>query len=378
MSNKSIFNYLLLGMSLLFTKASLYAQDTNNEPVSQCTEQLVKAQLLFDEGRIHEVPGALDLKSSCFHKKGVDVLSIEQKSTAYRLLVLTYLQLNNKEMADGMMFELLEVNPEYKLDKAIDPVEFENLYRTYRTKPIIKVALKGGTNATTFNYTARINVFDEARDIDYTLGSQFGISGEFDISNLRKKNTTDKDLLLFNPEIFYSTKKITHFYKDHSFISNRITEYSYGSLDVRLMVNYLIEKFSGERFQFHLSLGVSGDLIVNYTGQGIDGTPTAPGGNLEKSFLITLENYKKYQVGVIAGTSLRIKVGRPWLIMDLRYNYYVTDPLILDQTYSISSDITGSADFVLNPGFMQYLNANIGVSVPIFNHEKLKEFTTNE
>jgi hypothetical protein len=127
---------LLTSISLIIVVQSLWAQNT-------CTEQLRIAQRRYDGGMLDEIPNIL---SPCLRSG----FTKEEKVTAYKLLIQTYLFSERIDEADAIMLQFLNDFPEYSLAPN-DHKEFITLYRTYRTDPIMKIegSLGGNFSMTT-------------------------------------------------------------------------------------------------------------------------------------------------------------------------------------------------------------------------------------
>ena len=109
-----------------------------------CTQTLRQARTVFDEGRIHEIEGLLQ---SCIENG----LNDDERTEAYRLLILSYIYLDETEKADNAMLALLRDNHAYEINETADPTELINLYRTFRTKPIFFWGFKAGLGTTFIN-----------------------------------------------------------------------------------------------------------------------------------------------------------------------------------------------------------------------------------
>ena len=105
-----------------------------------CTVKLNQAQKLYEEGKIEKIPGLI---SDCL-ESGFDK---ESKVNALRLLTLVYLFDDNTELAEKSLVEMLDINPEYKINPNVDPVEFIRLYKTFRTDPVFSVGAIIGNNS---------------------------------------------------------------------------------------------------------------------------------------------------------------------------------------------------------------------------------------
>jgi len=101
-----------------------------------CSQMLIQAQRRFDEGQLDNIPQMLE---SCI----LSGFTKEERLNAQRLLVLTYLFRNDIPNADEQMLHFLKQFPEYRITPS-DPKEFVNLYKTYRTAPILRIEPYGG------------------------------------------------------------------------------------------------------------------------------------------------------------------------------------------------------------------------------------------
>ncbi len=349
-----------------------------NAQALSCTEQLQAAQTAFDAGKIQEVDKILRIKGSCFMSKDESALTPEEKFQGYRLLTLTYLQMDEIDKADDMMLLMLGANPEYQVNPAVDPTEFINLYNTWRTKPIFKGGLMGGANTAFFQNTTRWDVFDEPNHLTPTLGSQFGGVMEFDITDIINKESTEKDKFLITTELFFSSKKLTRTKGDEfTFMEDQTIVFTHSSLDLRALFNYNLVKKPG--FQLFATLGGSMDWLLINDVQAVAGSVEASGGETVESTKKDIGiMYKNFSGAVLGGSSLRIKVGRPWLVLDIRYHYYFTDPFIPENRFSMPEINIDNGGMIPSSGYLSYYSANLGVLVPVFKHVKKKTNSYDE
>ena len=96
--------------------------------------ELQQARTSYDAGRLDEIPSTLlknvnDMESIVVQK--------DEKAESYRLLVLSYIYLDEPAKADDAMLQLLKVDKEFEPAKN-DPAEFTNLWKAYRTTPIFR------------------------------------------------------------------------------------------------------------------------------------------------------------------------------------------------------------------------------------------------
>ncbi|MGE4288470.1 MAG: hypothetical protein AB7E36_07260 [Salinivirgaceae bacterium] len=121
---------ILLALSVFASKAK--AQES-------CILKLNEAEKLYDEGKIERIP---ELLNSCIDAG----FNKENKIAALKLLTLVYLFEDNQTKAENTLLKLLKTDPEFKINRAIDPVEFIRLYDSYNTSPVFSIGLTGGTS----------------------------------------------------------------------------------------------------------------------------------------------------------------------------------------------------------------------------------------
>ena len=122
---------LVLLLGVLVLAFSGWAQST-------CSEQLRLAQLRYDGGLLEDIPSILE---PCLKRGFTD----EEKLSAYKLLIQTYIFSDMPEKADEVMLRFLREFPKYSISE-VDSREFVNLYGTYRTTPILKIETRLGLN----------------------------------------------------------------------------------------------------------------------------------------------------------------------------------------------------------------------------------------
>jgi len=92
---------------------------------TSCAQTIRLATSVYEQGRLHELP---DLLKNCLNSG----FTQQERVTAYKLLTLSYIYLEEPEKADESMLKLLETNPYFEINAAVDPAEFIALYNTFR------------------------------------------------------------------------------------------------------------------------------------------------------------------------------------------------------------------------------------------------------
>lgn len=170
----------LLLILMLLAVAESWAQ-------TACSQKLAEAQESFNQGHFYGIPSML--------KNCIDAgFSNEQRIEAYKLLTVVYLYIDDPIGAENSYLELLELDPEHKVDPAIDPIEIIYLNDKFTTTPfftlqLLKLGINatipfvinnysvGNTNLNTENYEIGIG-FTLGAGVDYNLSDYFSIGLE--------------------------------------------------------------------------------------------------------------------------------------------------------------------------------------------------------
>lgn len=118
MSKKGFYSALILILSVV----TLASAQTN------CERNLLEAQNDYRNGNLYEIPSLLE---DCINN-GFDR---QQKMDAYKLLTLTFLNINQPSAAKRSLTRLMKLNPEFEANPATDPEEFVLLYKKVRQSP---------------------------------------------------------------------------------------------------------------------------------------------------------------------------------------------------------------------------------------------------
>src|SRR6188768_1109623 len=125
---KRLTPYLLL----LLASSQVFGQET-----SSCTQTLRLAQTTYESGRLHQLE---EILSKCLN----DGFNQEERRQGYKLLVQSYIYLEEPEKADAAMLNLLSTDQFFRPNPDVDPAEFVSLFNRFRTKPLFRVGLKLG------------------------------------------------------------------------------------------------------------------------------------------------------------------------------------------------------------------------------------------
>lgn len=217
------FNFLLV-LLLTFT---VFA--TKARAQEACILKLNEAEKLYDEGKIERIPELLnDCIDEGFNK--------ENKIAALKLLALVYLFEDNQAKAENALLKLLKTDPEFKINRAIDPVEFIRLFDSYNTAPVFSIGLTGGatlSNPQLFE-TYTTYEFDQAATqylnngmgfiiglkVTYHINTKFDLSVEPGISSYKfrvREKTGDNFQTTINESLTLIDIPINGAYKVYKF-----------------------------------------------------------------------------------------------------------------------------------------------------------------
>ncbi len=173
---------------------------------SGCDKALIAAENLYQSGQLYDIPERL---LPCLESG----FNYQEKQSAYRLLVLTYLNINREEQAKSTLHKLLRLNPDYLITKEKDPVELYNLYRQFRVDPVFYIGMKGGavvTSPVTLRQRSSSSLGTGAGK-SYQPFYGFSLGGDFAFPLL-------KNLLLeFSPAYGRSSYRFQSFYLTNAF-----------------------------------------------------------------------------------------------------------------------------------------------------------------
>jgi len=289
---------LLIPIFFLFSYATSFAQD-------DCTVKLREAQKLYEEGKIEKVPDLIDnCIESGFNK--------ENKVTALRLLTLVYLYEDNLPKAEETLLRLLKVQPEYKVNHNVDPIEFVRLFASYNTKSVFSVGLIGGGVLTSPRLIQTYSVYDyDKANPDYSaasLGISIGIKGIYHLNS--------KYDLVFEPK-----------FTSHSFtINEEVTELSnFSAIEKMAYIDFPISAtykfYSYREFDFFAEAGAGFSILLSdELSDPITEYPEGENNDIKSSSINRIDYRNKYLVSGILGAGIKYNMKRDNVQLNFRYN----------------------------------------------------------
>ena len=350
---------------LTFLIFSLFATNALAQE-ERCTQNLEEAQLRYDEGRIQDVE---PLVLNCLE---TNVFDKAQSVQALRLLILSAIFQHRDEQADDMMLDLLQTDHEFVPDEALDPVDFINLYNSYRTKPIFSLGIKGGQNWSFNDVQQMHTVGQQGWKKEYSIinGLQAGLLFEYEF----------KPRWILYPEIHYSQKRYT---KEEIFmgivsnteISTSKIEEVMNWIELPVSVQYIFTNsakfkpyaFAGGAVTYLISAEYPGDnTIRERLGTGSS--------QVQLATIITKNDRNRLNFNALGGAGIKLKVGEGYFTVEARFNYQLTT-LTVD-----GNGLTATDEPDLAHGLWEWYDSfkqhsaliMLGYTLNIYNPEKLQ------
>jgi hypothetical protein len=362
---------LLAGIAILILTWNANAQN--------CTQTLRTARTTYDQGRLQEIPTILE---ACFNKNEWDQ---SQRVEAYRILVLTYIYLEEPAKADEAMLNILHTDNFFEPNPASDPVEFQMLYKKFRTKPLFKIGLKFGVNTNHIDVIENHYIWAASRGngkYKSNFGIQVGIIFEKDLKYLKER-------LAFNPELFYSSSGFIYSNTNPLSIDQgadgqtdpKNPESNTGEVEhqiqqsrmvLNLMAQYKLGKLNTPRskvFTPYLAFGPSLGYLMSSSFSG----NTNVGEEKTGSSLNTKDNYQTLTFGLVVSGGVKLKVGGFYITADIRYQRGLMNIVNEKNRLVWTSENAELLDYGYtdNDFSVSQSMVNIGIIVPYFSPKKL-------
>ncbi|MBE9467441.1 MAG: PorT family protein [Bacteroidetes bacterium] len=345
---KLFFKNIILLISFLLLSANISAQD-------DCALNLKEAQKLYTQGIIEEIPALLN---PCLEQG----FNTEDKIQAYKLLILTYLFDDNKELAEETMLKFLKTNPEYKLNPAIDPAEFIFLFNSYNTKPIFELGVTAGLNYSFPFITKLFGPGNVATDVSKYkssgMGVQFGpkfichISDKYDIGT----------------QVVYSQKKFE--------LTSALSDFSKTSLietqkliHIPVVAYYKFELT--EKIKPYVLSGLAYSYLFDASYKPVRQYTDNSSNDVSGSDFSLKDFRRKNNVSIIVGAGARYKIPHGNIFFNIKYSLDLLNQVNVDNRLSdfdfISRYYSYDSNFNINN-----LTISVGYLYSIFNHKKIK------
>jgi hypothetical protein len=343
---KSIVFFALLSIALASPMSS-FAQ-------TACAVTLRTARTTYDEGRLHELPGLLApcLKSGFTQQEAVE---------AYKLLVLSYIYLEEPAKADEAMLALLQTDPYFEVNESADAAEFIALYRTFRTWPVYRVGAKAGVNATQPYITSYVDAVEGAQ-VSYAPAVSFMSGLVFEIPVA--------DRLTLNPEAYFQMR--TFLYESELKLSDDLTNSSEGkevqtSVSVPVSLQYAIAR---TKLNPYISAGVSVDYLLK-SSITMNRLRVNANSIQERTFDVT-DSRERIQVNAVASAGIKSRLGGGFVVTELRLSYGLTGINDPATAFTLDDYLLFDNGYADNSMRLNSISLTVGYVYNVFHPKKLK------
>ena len=343
------FQHILLLLLILFGSISVsYGQNV-------CSQTLKKAQKLYDQGQLNDVPALLE---SCIK----DGFTRNEALQAWRLKSLVYIFQDEDSLADYAITQLLKIDPEYQYNKAVDPAEFVKLYNRNKSIPWISLGILAGVNYAQpfvshpygFGNTSN-SPGQYSQKIDSSFGFQAGISS--DIRIFKGLNANVSFMFIQNTTNYRTT------INDYTVSKLQETQ---NILDLPILVKY---NFLQTRFTPYIQAGASGSFLINSSGKAnrVNGSVQETGPDIDMS---NLRNRLRYNF--ILGGGLKYKFGYNYILLDVRYYIGMVNQADPTKRYT-NTDLTYKYGYADSDFRLNNLSISLGFYRSFYTTKRIKE-----
>lgn len=359
-----LFYILFILISLAFSNS--FGQD--------CANTLAEAKDVYEQGLLEKVPKILDncLKTEGFKKA--------QQIEAYKLLTLTYLFDDQQTKADEAMLQLLKLEPELEVNPAVDPIEFIELFNSYRTLPLYSFGIVVGSNFTVIERKDRYGVEPLS---DLSSGSsnfskyldKFGFMGGLKANRYLSKN------LELNLDILYRINRLD--FQASSMFDFATVESKERQSWIYFPLSLTYDFWAGNKKVWPyarlgigtgIRLDVESELTREYT--SVNGVEVLQGGVSGQPVDMKDQRRGLYLWG-IAGAGIKYKVKRGYLFADLRYNYGIMNAVNTTNRYS-NPELIYQYYYVDDDFSMHSFNFTVGLVRSLYKPKKLMVTSNNK
>lgn len=319
-----------------------------------CAVTLRTARATYDEGRLHELPALLApcLKSGFTRQEAVE---------AYKLLVLSYIYLEEPAKADEAMLALLRTDPYFEINESADAAEFIALYRTFRTWPVYRVGAKTGVNATQPHVISYVDAV-EGSQVSYTPALNFMSGLVFEIPVAKR--------LTLNPEAYFQLR--TFLYESELNLGDNLTNSSEGKevqtlVSVPVSLQYSLGK---SKLNPYVSAGVSVGYLMK---SSITMSRLRVNANSiqERTFDVT-SSRERIHINALASAGIKARLGSGFVVTELRLTYGLTGINDASSAFTIDDYLLFDNGYADNSMRLNALSLTVGYVYNVFHPKKLK------
>ncbi|TAG56706.1 MAG: PorT family protein [Cytophagales bacterium] len=351
--HKTIF--LFLGIWFCIVPNNVFGQESESVVVSSCSQKLKEVEKDYEKGNIDRIPAKID---PCANSE--EFTKIE-KMQAYRLLILTYLYLDDQKNADKWMYNLLVLEPDYKPNKLADPIEYVKLFNNFSVNPWLSFGAFFGlnrSNAKSFHAYSVSNNETNPTSYKPSAGIQLGIIVDF---LLKKK-------LFLTTELAVVAKSFTT-NSNVLFDSYIINDESSSWFELPVSLKYVVGNYKIKPF-----VRVGAGVLLNNSSVSqierrnkITDQVEITGPIVDLSTQRTALNFN-----VFAGGGIMYKLGYGNLFLDARYSFGFTNLVKQSERYTKMTELITNYGYLPDDFVLSSIQISLGYSYSFYKIKKNK------
>ncbi len=343
----SNFKLIVITLFIAFPFLEIKSQD-------DCNLILEKAEALFDQGVIEDIP---ELLSECIIKG----FSSEQNIRAKKLIILAYLFDNNTQEAENSMISFLKDYPEYQIQSS-DPAEFTRLFASFKTFPFISVGAFIGGNISSAILKEQYGTYNlNSGEGDFAIASpefQIGAGANFFLT----------DRLELNVSGIYARNTFLYSNLQYDF-AEIFTKETHQRLEFPVTATFDLTE---NKWQPYVSMGISYGIIINASShykRSYVNTGSSTLKPREMRYVDISDRRNSSSINGVFGGGVKNKVPGGYLFFDLKYFYGLSQLVNPDNRWDQETAFTfyhADGDFHLN-----YFTFSIGYRYSFYKSIKL-------
>lgn len=331
----------------LFT-VQLMAQDN-------CAMTLKKAENLFDNGRIDDIPSMLQ---ACLQ----DGFDKSQKIRAYELIIQCYITEDERAKADEYMLKLLKLDPNYQSEKNVVSTDFSSLINTMEAEPFFTFGIRGGINI------SQISVIEE-----YGLHNIDSVSGKYSSGAGFQVGLQLSKSIIKNLEFGIDPMFVQHSYNYNlnsafAFCNIAYTE-KVTSIDVPC---YFVYRFPIKKVSPFVKLGLQSGFLISSSIQATRDYNDDSHNNLSSSNINVKDRREQVNFDAIFGFGVRYQINKGYVVLDLAYNKGLRNSTVASKRYS-ENELMYDYYIVDDDKYFNNFVITVGYSYSIYKPKKAKD-----
>lgn len=308
----------LLPVILLIVSYSSFAQNVTPG------QTLRLARATYEQGRLHEIPAQLN-------SDVLGEMNKQEKVEAYKILCLSYIYLEEPEKADEAMLNILNTDPYFQINIAVDPAEFVALYKTFRRNPIYRIGVHLGGNFSQPNVSEVVNTIYGSSEYQSKFGLQLGISADYPLNFISNRLTLHADLSWQQKKFELTSSNDQGDDEKNQTIA--LESQSWLSLPISVQYSILkVDDIKPRKYDPYVSLGIATDLLI---GADINAERTREGEtSIEAKNYDVKKQRNSLNLSLIGALGVKTRFAGGLLGVEARYVYGLSDITSLSKEYN--------------------------------------------